>query len=288
MKKKAIKKVEKKRVPKKRLRRLGAFEIQKLGVLAEQLGNLIPANSPSKNALSFKKIARDLGWNKYYKEGANKKETILGLLKKIHIAHPILFRRIIIENIPAAISRRHKNGNPVLKQEIEEMNTTLLELNHNITEELFSLDFPEDRPAIVPPTPEMQRALDKMSLNPVLLPECGKLFKDGHLNDAVRKALEKFEKFIQTHSGLTTIGVNLMDKAFDRDNTLISISSETNEGRRKGLQEGFQRLAMGAMGYWRNYCSHNDEKQMPPQDAFAIIATISHMIYKVQEELESN
>jgi uncharacterized protein (TIGR02391 family) len=196
-------------------------------------------------------------------------------------------RRIIIENISPAIARRYKNGNPVVKAEIESLNGLLMSLGHDVSRDLFSLDLPEDRPAIVPPAPEMQRALDRMSLNQVLLPECLKLFKDGHLNDSVRKALEKFEKLIQTHSSLTTIGVNLMEKAFDKDKPLVVISSEQNDARRKGLQEGFQRIAMGAMGYWRNYCSHNDENQMPPQDAFAILATISHLIYKIQEEQKS-
>jgi uncharacterized protein (TIGR02391 family) len=269
---------------KKMLRRLSAFEIQGLQTLSKQLGELIPASSPSKNALSFKKIARMNGWNKYYKEGSNKMETILSLLKKAHVAHPILFRRMVIENLPAAIDRRHKNGNPVLKTEIESLNKSLQSLGHDISGELFALKYPEDRPAIVPPTPEMQRALDKMSLHPVLLPECSKMFKDGHLNDSVRKALEKFEKYIQMKSGLTTIGVNLMELAFDRSSPLVPVSSDSIIKRREGLQEGFQWLAKGAMGFWRNYCSHGDEDQMPPQDAFAILATISHMIYRIEEE----
>lgn len=287
MKKQVARKRSKKIVKRKKmLRRLSAAEIQNLTKLSCQLGELIPANSPSRNALSFARIARDRGWTKYVTAGSNKKETILSLLKKVHVAHPILFRRMIIENLPAAIERRHRNGNPVLKPEIDELDATLHALGHNIANELFALSYPEDRPAIVPPTPEMQRALDKMSLHPVLLPECSKLFKDGHLNDSVRKAFEKFEKHVQTKTGQTTIGVNLMDVAFDRKAPLLPISSDLNEQRREGLQEGFQRLAMGAMGFWRNYCTHGDEKQMPPQDAFAILATVSHLIYRIQEEEE--
>jgi hypothetical protein len=36
------------------------------------------------------------------------------------------------------------------------------------------------------------------------------LFKDGHVNESVRKALEKYETYVQQKSALTRIGTDLM------------------------------------------------------------------------------
>ena len=54
-----------------------------------------------------------------------------------------------------------------------------------------------------------------LGLHRLLQPDCARLFKDGHLNEAVRKALEKYETYVQQTSALSKIGVDLMANAFN-------------------------------------------------------------------------
>jgi uncharacterized protein (TIGR02391 family) len=115
-----------------------------------------------------------------------------------------------------------------------------------------------------------------------LQPECSKLFKDGHINEAVRKALEKYEHYIQKKSGQSKIGSNLMATAFNENSPLILIA-DTTTPRGKGRQDGFKFLSMGAMEFWRNFCSHGDEEQLPHHDAIAILAAVSHFLHYVDK-----
>lgn len=72
-----------------------------------------------------------------------------------------------------------------------------------------------------------------------------------------------------------------MATAFSETKPLLEVA-DTATPRGKGLQEGFKFLSMGAMGFWRNYCAHGDEQQMPYLDALAIIAAVSHLLGKVE------
>jgi hypothetical protein len=55
--------------------------------------------------------------------------------------------------------------------------------------------------------------------------------------------------------------------------------------RGKGLQGGFKFLSMGAMEFWRNFCSHGDEEQMSHHDAIAILSAVSHFLFRVDESI---
>ncbi|MFH1171917.1 MAG: TIGR02391 family protein [bacterium] len=193
-----------------------------------------------------------------------------------------MFYKIFRENLPLGIERRHKAGSPVLKAEIEELNKTLKLLNVNLSTEIHGLDLPAERPSIVPPPYEFKKMVDNMSLHPILQPQCIKLFTDGHINESVRKALEKYEKHVQQLSGLIDpIGKGLMANAFSETSPRIRIGDITTK-RGKSLQEGIKFLSMGAMEFWRNLLSHGDEKQMPHIDAIAILATVSHLLYYIE------
>ena len=123
--------------------------------------------------------------------------------------------------------------------------------------------------------------VDELGLHPVLQPECPKLFKDGHVNECARKALEKYETYVQSKTGSSAIGKNLMANAFSETVPGVKIEDIATK-RGKGLQEGFKFLSMGAMSFWRNMFSHGDEKQIPHQDAIAILATVSHLLHYIE------
>lgn len=268
----------------KRNKLVTAASLQKLRNLSEQLGAIIPATSINKNGFCFRTIAKDFKLAKHWKDKGVKKESIFSFIKIVYKDHPIVFKKIIRESLPKAIERRRQNGDPLLRAEADALSQVLADLGVDLRKEIDDLELPTDRPSIVPPKKEVQRALDLLSLHPILLPECASLFKDGHLNESVRKALEKYEALVQQMSGLTYIGNNLMDNAFHQDAPKISVSSDSDEKRRRGIQEGFRNLSMGSMGYWRNYCSHKDEEQMPPQDALSILGTVSHLMYQIRKK----
>lgn len=276
MKKRAMKKPIQKKI-------ISASSVQNIRTLAEQLGEIIPATSMNKSGFCFATLAKEYKLKKFWENKGQKKESIANFLKFIYKKHPRVLKKLIRENLSRAIERRHKNGNPILRQEAENLSATLYKLGIDLKKEIKELDLPTTRPSIVPPKIEMQKALGSLSLHPLLLPECKKMFDEGHLNESVRKALEKYEVYIRETSGLSLIGTNLMEQVFDEKNPKLEISRDSDKRRKDGLQEGFKDISRGAMGYWRNYSSHGDEDQMPVQDAVAILGVISHLLYVVQK-----
>jgi uncharacterized protein (TIGR02391 family) len=266
------------KAPKKK--QLSAATIQNLRGLAEQIGRVIPGTSPRPKGFCFQTIAKKAGLFKYWPRQGAKKELIFGFLKEVYRRHPKTFYRIFRENIAQGIERRHKAGDPVLQAEILQLDETLKKLNVNLSKEFKDLHLPAERPSIVPPPFGFQKMLDELGLHPYLQPDCPKLFKDGHINESVRKALEKYETYVQQKSALTRIGTDLMANAFNETAPLVKVADAATD-RGKGLQMGFKFLSMGAMSFWRNLCSHGDEDQMPHQDAIAILATVSHLLHYV-------
>ncbi len=255
---------------------LSARAIQDLRKLADQAGEIIPATAFGNNAFCFKKIASDAHLRKYW-PNLSKKEAIFSFLKEVYRRHRKTFYKIFRENLARGIERRRKNGKLVLAAEILELNATLKSLGVDLESEILALNLPKDMPTIVPPPPEFRAMVDKIGLHPFLLPDCSDLFKNGHLNESVRKGLEKYEVYVQKKSSLTTIGTDLMGKAFNEKTPFVRIT-HLNSKRGIALQDGFKLLSMGAMGFWRNYLSHGDEKQILHQEALAILGVISHMM----------
>jgi uncharacterized protein (TIGR02391 family) len=262
-------------------RQLSAVSIQNLRMLAEQIGEIIPATSFRKGGFCFQTIAKALTLQKNWVSGT-KKESIFGFLKAVYRDHPKMFYKIFRENIARGIERRHKMGEPVLEAEILDLDKTLRALDVNLSKEFKALNLPKERPKIIPPPATFQRMVDELGLHPYLQPDCPKLFKDGHINESVRKSLEKYENYIQKKAGSAKIGTNLMAVAFSETNPMIPIADITTP-RGKGLQDGFKFLSMGAMEFWRNFCSHGDEDQLPHQDAIAILAGVSHLLHYVDK-----
>lgn len=281
MRKRLIKKSRVKRV-------VSASSVQNIRILADLLGEFIPATSPNKKGFCFAVLARQYNLRKFWEDKGQKKESIVSFLTKTYKKHPIILKKLIRENLSRAIERRHKNGNPILRQEADALSEVLYKLGIDLRKEIKELDLPTDRPSIVPPKIEMQKALAALALHPILLPDCQKLFNEGHLNESVRKALEKYEVFVRDSSGLNLMGTNLMEQAFNEKVPNIQISNDPDTRRREGLQEGFKDLSRGVMEYWRNFSSHGDEEQIPAQDAISILGVISHLFYVVQTSKQEN
>jgi hypothetical protein len=134
MKKKIIKKKPKrkiiKKLPAKKTSKLTLSSpvIQKLNKLSQQLGKIFPASSFYSGSLSFEKLAKDYGFSKYWPKKGNKDVKMSAFLKKIYKNHKRMLIKIIRENLPQGITRRHGQGNAVLKVEVLYLDITLREL----------------------------------------------------------------------------------------------------------------------------------------------------------------
>lgn len=259
---------------------LTAKKRQDIRYLAELIGEIIPATSLGN--FCFKNIASERpGTKRFWTEGKNKKEQISLFLTGIYRYHPNLIHKIIRESIPTGIERRYKMGNPILQPEIIKLDQALTALGINLSKELRDLKLPTEKPKIVPPPPEFQNLIKKMTLNPDLENNVKQLFLNGHINESVRKSLEIYEKKIQDLSKLELIGKDLMIQAFNENATLVKIADISTK-RGKSFQEGFRYISAGIMQYWRNKFSHGNADQISYVDGFQLILTVNQLMSEVE------
>ena len=141
MRKRKGKKQPKNRVTAKRS--FTAKNIQDIEVLAELIGNVIPATSFS-NGFCFQKIAKENGLEKFWKAGKNKKEQIAHLFSNALKYHPKIFYKMLRHNLAKGIQRRFKQGNPVLKAEMDGIDKVLKSLSINLSKEIAELNLPSN------------------------------------------------------------------------------------------------------------------------------------------------
>ncbi len=85
----------------------------------------------------------------------------------------------------------------MLEAEALDLVARLKAVGVDLKSEIVAMNLPKERPRTVPPPIAIQKILDVYILHPSLLPDCKKMFIEGHINESVRKALERFEKTIQ-------------------------------------------------------------------------------------------
>lgn len=275
MKKKTRKKIAKKRIT------VTAPQAQAIRALAEQLGKLI-ALSGFRSSFSLTTVAKERGLSKYLpKKTANKKESFYEFLRNLYCQKPRTIKILVREILPKAIEKRHEKGDPVLEAEALELSIRLKTLGIDLESEIIAMNLPKERPKTVPPPIAIQKILDAYVLHSSLLPDCKKMFIEGHINESVRKALERFEKMIQdltsTHDKQ---GPDLMAYVFNEQNPKIKFNNlSTSQEINKQL--GFKLTTMGLMHWWRNNLSHGDESQISHHDAIGRLIMVSNIFHEV-------
>lgn len=275
MKKKIIKKKIAKRVT------VTAPQAQAIRALAEQLGKLISL-SGFRSSFSLTTVAKERGLGRYLSgKTANKKEAFYEFLRNLYCQKPRTIKILVREILPKAIEKRHEKGDPVLEAEALELSARLKALGIDLESEIVAMNLPKERPKTVPPPIAIQKILDVYILHPSLLPDCKKMFIEGHINESVRKALERFEKTIQdltsTHD---KVGPDLMATVFNEQNPKIKFNNLVTQ-QEKNKQIGFKLTTMGLMHWWRNNLSHGDEEQLPHHDAIGRLITVSNLFNEI-------
>lgn len=249
------------------------------------MGRLIPL-SGYRSSFSLCAVAKQDKLTKYLpKKSANKKEAFTEFIQNVISFKPRTLKKIIREILPKAIEKRHREGNPILEREALELSSRLFELNIDLRKEIADLELPKERPKIVPPPVEIQKILEAFILHPTMMPNCKEMFIQGHINESVRKALEKFEKIVQDLSLLKNRqGSDLMAAAFSETDPKIKLNKlETIQNRDE--QIGFKLLTMGIMHWWRNNLSHGDEPQLSHHEALGRLIVISNLFHRLDERI---
>lgn len=262
-----------------------APQVQAIRNLADQLGKLI-ALEGFRSSFSLTTVARKKGLIKYLpQKSVNKKEAFFEFLKSLYCHKPRTIKILVREILPIAIEKRHAKGDPVLEQEALEFSEKLLALGIDLKEEIELLNLPRERPRTVPPPIGIQKILDTFILHPILLPDCKKMFIEGHINESVRKALERFEKMVQDISSIhNKQGQDLMGVVFNEQNPKIKFS-ELKTPQEINKQIGFKMICMGIMQWWRNNLSHGDEDHLPHHDALGRLILISNLFYELEKRV---
>ena len=110
------------------------------------------------------------------------------------------------------------------------------------------------------------------------------LFRDGHLQEAVRKAAERYINRVAERADHPDVadrqGKSLIDRAFSEKDPILAFSSETPaEWTRMERDEhnGHRFLGVGLTLAVRNVMTHADDRGLTPTEALEWLAFISAM-----------
>lgn len=281
-KKKKVKKVT-------RSKRFTPRQQQVIHDLAEMLGKLVPATS--RGEYSLQRLAKDRGLGKYFLEKlSSKQKQFIHFISKVHGAHPRTLKSLINNVLADAVEKRRTKGDPILRPEADALKAKLLEFGIDLAKEIDGLQLPVTRPKITPPPIVIQQSLEKLGLHPILHDKVIPLFKDGHVNEAVRKAGEILETSVSKWSGVHgKYGRDLMAHVFNKDAPIIDVSAYHGSEITNTMdeKEGFMLVAMGSMQWCKNIVSHGDVDQLSPQDAVARIILLSHLLEVIDITLKN-
>jgi len=210
----------------------------------------------------------------HYLDGPNnKRQALQQALEELYRRHQKLPFSIIRKIVPAAVEYRQYIRRPLRRTELDALSDCLTELGIRMAGELAQIELDERLPPITVPPNELKEQLRNHDLHPAIATEPLELFDAGHFNEAVRKAMERFEDLVRETSGLEAHGRALMARAF-ANSKLIDIGSLQPENK-QDFQEGYKFLAMGAMAAIRNVFSHGDEERRSPEQCFEVLLFVN-------------
>ena len=256
------------------LRNITAADRERLSRLADILYNFLPMNTYMGAGSNFRKIFEESRIDSYLKQG-NKKEVLKQGLTKLIRYHSRLPYKIMRRIVEEAIDYRIYKRNPLTREELDDLADCLYELKIDMRKEFKEVKLDKRLPEIVVPPQLLKRMLEKYSLVPKISSDPLALFMDGHFNEAVRKATERFEDVVREKSGLSLIGQDLMTNAFSTSDLLaIDRLKPKNENN---FTNGYKFLAMGLMRAIRNVFSHGDEEKRTPEECFEMLLFLNWM-----------
>lgn len=266
-------------------RRITKARRQQIERLAAALAEIAPSTSPG-SGFCVQKVARDMGLKDCWSKQQNKRADIAFLLQNVMRRHPRKPKALGLEIVRAGVRWMARKGEQVTTQHLNAIAEPMEALGFRIRDELRATEIPEPS-RVRHPSQDLVALFERLDLHPALKDDIAQMFRDGHFNEAVRKALERFEKRIQDAVGdQRTIGRDLMAKAFGGEPPPIRLNA-LGTGNDRSEQEGFKFLTMGAMSGMRNLYSHGDIAQMSAMDALERLGFVSLLFKRVDSALAS-
>jgi len=219
-----------------------------------------------------------------WKKQKNKKADIAHLLENVMRRYPRKPKALVLAIVRGGVEWMARKGQQVSLEQVQAIAEPMEALGFRIGKELQAIDIPEPS-RVRHPSQDLVALFGRLDLHEALKDDIAEMFQDGHFNEAVRKALERFEKSVQDALGdHRTSGRDLMARAFGGSPVPIPL----NEGKTANdtsEQEGFKFLAMGVMSGMRNLYSHGDVDQMGAMDAIERLALVSLLFKRVAKAL---
>lgn len=264
--------------PRAAIRRITAPVQERLNRLADILYDFLPLSSRSTSAVTFTSIFAASGVAHYLHGPTNKRQALQRGLTELYRRHEKLPFTVIRKVVPTAVGYRKYIRKPLTRVEVNALASCLADLELDMTTELAGIELDEALPRITIPPDELKRRLRAHDLDPALASEPLDLFEAGHFNDAVRKAMERFEDRIRDLSGLSAHGRDLMARAF-ADGRLLTATLQPEN--RQDFEEGVKFLTMGAMAAIRNVFSHGDEERRAPEECYEMLLFVNWLFRAV-------
>jgi len=255
-------------------RRLTTDRRTKIHELVDLMADFLPLSAHSDRSTTFLKIFSESNVQSYIKQKLPKKKAMTAAWEKIYRRHPKLPFTLIRKIVPAAVDYRRYKRTPLRREEIDRLSDILASLGFDMRRELALVELDETVPEIQVPPLELLKRLEEHPLVTQVAGEPLELFRNGHFNESVRKAAERFEVAVQKKSGQTSSGKDLMGKVFNLDNPVIALNPLKTEND-KGIQEGYMHLTIGMIRAIRNIFSHGDEDQRAPEEAYEMLLFIN-------------
>lgn len=269
-------------------KRYSPREQQVIQDLALILGKFIPATSQGN--FSLQKIAKQKGLDKFFDTKlSSKQKQFVYFITEVHRRHPRTLKPFVNDILAEAVIKRRTKGDPILRPEADNLKVKLFEFGIDLRGEIDELDLPITRPVITPPPSMILQSLQRIGLHPLLLESVLPLFKDGYMNESVRKSGEIFETAVSRWSGIRgRYGRDLMSHVFNKDTPIIDISMYHGSEISNPIdeKEGFMLVTMGAMQWCKNTVGHGDANQLPPHEAASRIILINHLIEVVDTTMK--
>lgn len=261
-------------------RRLTADKKVQINRLVEIIESFLPISTWGKSANSFETIFKESSVHSYLDRKGSKKQRLIHGFGKVYQQHLRLPYTILRKVLSQGEQYRKHKRNPLKPEEIDELRDCLKKLELDLDNELSAIELNPDLPEIQVPPKDLVERLENHPLVEEIRSDPLQKFKDGHFNEAVRKACEKYEVKVQGLSGNSSIGSSLMGQVFNPQSPAVTITTGSKQNTTT-IQEGYQKLAMGMMSGIRNIFSHGDEDRRTPEEAYEMLLFVNWMFRKL-------
>jgi uncharacterized protein (TIGR02391 family) len=242
----------------------------KIRELVEVMAPFLPLSTRSGNAITFTSLFRESGIHAYLSGPESKKQALQKAWELVFRRHVRLPHVLVRKIVPAAVDYRRFKRDPLKQVELDRLIACLTGLGVDMQQELGRIKLDETVPEIQVPPAELVRRLENHPLAEEVRGGPRQLFRNGHFNESIRKAAERFEVAVQKLSRRPETGKDLMGKVFKLDPPILQLNALSTDNER-GVQEGYMLMTMGMMRAIRNIFSHGDEAQRSPEECFEML-----------------